>query len=949
MYCTEAIVMDESVKGNKKTALAEFWKKNCAMFFAPLIALCIYVLMLICYDVYPFGDYTVASYDLSSQICPFIEHFFDVFNGRSTLFYSHAIVGGMDVTGSWMYFIFSPFSFLFFIFGEGRVAHTVGIVMACKVMAVSFAGTWFAKKLFKGIPDYLCVALGLTYTYCGYMFVANTYINWVDFLIYMPFVTAAFIHFVKTDKFLPFAVMMACCIYTSFSIACFSMFTVFPLLIGYALLCVEKQRRNLFITKLCLSFFVAVLLALPVLLPALVSYANGARSGDAGLFTNLWKGFTDYKADNPINFDGKSYMKSFSQSIYSKWTYILSDSIFLLLTLIWFYRNDFKKPFVQFMLLAGVLTLLPTVIDEAMVLMNMGSYMSYALRFGFLNALYFYGGACLCLEGICFKRKCAFDGTPLFSPLAAEIAEEKICAAEQKREENSAKENMPKNENEGGMYATNSQNIDKNHKKKRLIWSGLMLGLGFLAFAFLFIFMIDNNYKDGTLWGYFIDSNDLKGLSGFSAAFAHSLGGLPVILVFFVTVVVVALSGFLLIEKKKISPRLLSYILVVVVGMQVLFYNQQLVIGNRSTQHKDLDAYTRLCAQLSENDDTFFRVKDYGKSVKSGDVEKQESLWTANAPLTGRSNAFSVFSSMVDKDNFAVFNLFGYLGNGKNSFKSTHNIEKSNRCEEFGDAFLGYKYYLVPKSEINDFKEGMKLSKYVKPYMVKNAQGEEVHLCDEKYYVYKNEIVFPSAYVLQSGEFRFTKPNEANATYRKYNQKALYEFLRGKNLADMKDVTGSDEYEKVTVETARELSEYLWTKAVDIEVSSGKITAHVTGAKAGEALFLNHVASRGYTVTVNGEQAELIDNDLKFLSVTLQEGDNEVVFEYSTPYVKYIVIGASIALIGLIALAFVMKTKFVEWVSPLVAWAGIILATVLVAVFMLYPSVACLIKFMKFS
>jgi len=941
MHFEQTIAKEKREKVNRKETLAEFCKRNCALFFAPLIAFCIYVFMLIYYQVYPFGDYTVASYDLSSQICPFVEHFFDVFNGRSTLFYSHAIVGGMDVTGSLMYFIFSPFSFLFFIFGEGRVAHTVGIVMACKVMAVAFSGTWFAKKLFKGIPDYLCVALGLTYTYCGYMFVANTYINWVDFLIYMPFAATAFVYFVKTDKFLPFALIMACCIYTSFSIACFSMFTVFPLLIAYALFCVEKQRRNMFITKICLCFFVAVLLALPVLLPALVSYANGARSGDSGLFANLWNGFKDYKTGNPVELDTKNFLKSFSKGIYTKWTYIISDSIFLLLTLIWFYRNDFKKPFVQFMFLAGVFTLLPTVVDEAMVLMNMGSYMSYALRFGFLNALYFYGGACLCLEGICFQKKSAFDGTPLFSPLADDV--------DDVAEESLALKNMPEKENDGGMYATNSKNIDKIHEKKQRIWSGLILGLGLLAFVFLFVFMIDNNYKDSTLWGYFIGSDDLKGLSGFSAAFAHSLGGLPVILVFFVTVAVVAFSGFLLIEKKRISPRLLSYVLVVVVGMQVLFYNQQLVVGNRSTQHKDLDAYTRLCAQLSEQDDTFFRVKDYGKSVKNGDVDKRESLWTANAPLTGGSNSFSVFSSMVDKDNFAVYRLFGYLGNGKNSFKSTHNIDRSNRSEEFGDSFLGYKYYLVPKSKMSDFKEGMKLSKYMKPYMVMGEQGEEVHFSVDNYYVYENEIVFPSAYVLPSGEFRLSNPNETSTSaYQKYNQKALYEFLRGEKLADMKEATGSDDYDKVTVETARELSEYLWTKAVDIEVTAGKITAHVTGAKAGEALFLNHVASKGYRVRVNGEQAKLIDNDLKFLSVTLLEGDNEVVFEYSTPYVKYIAIGAGIAFVGLIALAFVMKIKLVEWISPLIAWAGIVLAIALVAVFMLYPSVACLIKFIKF-
>ena len=134
---------------NTKNKITAFFRKNYALIFAPLIVLCIYTAMLIRYGVYPFGAYTIASYDLSAQIVPFIEHIFDVFNGKSTLFYTHALVGGMDVTGSLLYFILSPFSVLFLIFGEGRAAHAASLVMACKLMAVCFAGTWFVKKLFK--------------------------------------------------------------------------------------------------------------------------------------------------------------------------------------------------------------------------------------------------------------------------------------------------------------------------------------------------------------------------------------------------------------------------------------------------------------------------------------------------------------------------------------------------------------------------------------------------------------------------------------------------------------------------------------------------------------------------------------------------------------------------------------------------------------------------------
>ena len=248
-----------------------------------------------------------------------------------------------------------------YIFGDGRVAYASSIVMLCKLMTIAFAGTWFAKKLFNGIPDYLCIVVGVVYAYCGYTFVSNTYINWMDFLIYLPFTTAAFKHFVKTEKFLPFAILVACCIYTCFSIACFSLFTVFPALIAYGLLCVEKERRNKFIAYLCLAFVVAILISLPVLFPALGAYSVSGRGG--GLFDNLWYGFTvNSTTGNPENFNSSNFIDTYSESVYRTWSYILSDSVFVVLTLVWFYRKGLKDGFAKFMLVAGVLTLLPTLV-----------------------------------------------------------------------------------------------------------------------------------------------------------------------------------------------------------------------------------------------------------------------------------------------------------------------------------------------------------------------------------------------------------------------------------------------------------------------------------------------------------------------------------------------------------------------------------------------------------
>ena len=654
----------------------------------------------------------------------------------------------------------------------------------------------------------------------------------------------------------------------------------------------EKERRNKFIAYLCLSFAVAILLALPVLLPALSAFLNSARGGS--IFENLWYGFDSVTdAGIPESFDSSQFVEDYTRSLYRKWSYIICDSIFVVLTLFWFVRRGLKDAFAKFMLVAGIMTLLPLVVDEAMLLMNMGSYMSYALRFGFLNALYFLSGACLALDGWCYEKNRTFDGEVLIK-----------------------------------------EKEEKKHNYTVWVGTGILIAVTAVFAGLLLIYAAGDGYKK--VLGWFIkDGELLKQLNGFSSRFAHSLGGAEGLLLPFIAVAVVAVVGLFIVSIKKASPRALAIALAIVVGLQVVFLNTHLVVGNRSTQHIKFGSYATLSAELNERDNSYFRVKDYGKVTEDDNgSETRSDAWTACIPFTGNSNSFSVFSSVIDADNFACFQLFGYLGNGKNSFKSTHNLGKTYRAEAFGDSFMGYKYFFVPKSQREDAEE----KEYLKKVM---ADDGETHLScgqgSDTYYVYENTIVFPSAYRVNYGEFRF--PAENISGNRRENQEGFYAFLRGKTLQEMGGTN------KVTDKLAKELSDYLWSKsAEEVEVGAGQIRVKIT-AKAGESLFMNFVASKGYKVTVNGKKAELIDNDMKFLAVDLEEGENEVIFTYSSPYIKYMAVGVIAGLAGLCAVAFVLKkTKLMDSVAPVIAWAGIGLAGAVCAFFMLYPSCVFIVK-----
>ncbi|MBO5334656.1 MAG: YfhO family protein [Clostridia bacterium] len=802
--------------------------------------LVVYLAMLILRGIYPFGVNSLASYDLSAQICPFIEHIFDVLKGRSSLFYSHALGGGADLFGSLAYFIVSPFSPLFLVLGEGMVAEAAALVIGLKIVLLAFVGTWFASTLFS-ISKPACACLGVLYAFCGYTFVANTYINWLDILVYMPFAVWAFRRFVKTGSFWLFSLVMAACIYASFSIACFAMFTVYPALVCYGLFCIKKGSKMRFITHLSLSFLCAVLFALPILAPALLAYLRAARGGS---FTeNLFFGFS------PDGFLTEQYLKNWTNSLDAKLTYILADIVMIILTAVYFVRSGLKTGLSKFMLVAGVLTLLPTIVDESMQLLNMGSYMSYALRFGFLNAIYFLGGACLGLDGLDLFQK------------------------EEKR---------------GACL-----------RRKRItpIVYGVIFGALFLAVAVFFAG--DFHIKAANL---FSDSTMQNALKTFSSRFAHSLGGIFAVGIFAVCVLLILGTGIILRAGKKLPMRLLSLFAVAIVVFQGAFFGSQLVIGNTSTQNVRWERYNVLAQSLREEDESFYRVRDFDNQCSS------------NIVFEGDTYAFTAFSSMLDKDNFPPTTLFGYSGNGKN-------ISRGNGGSIFGDSFLGYKYLMVPEGK----KSKVEGKSWYAPYKT-TVDGKEEHLQKDGMLVYHNLYVFPTAFVVDSGEYRFVAENNSS-TNRTNNQIALYKYLGGEK--DIQTITGGAIYE---------LTQKLWVRSGEISLSKDTISVNVS-ADEGQYLMVTFAAIDGYQVRVNGKEATLCENDLKLLCVPLEAGENVVEFTYKSPYGKYMLLCFFVGMIAICLVGIVMQdTKLVVRSEKLVGVAGIVLAAVLVLVFFALPT-----------
>ncbi len=924
------VTNNNNIQENKqeKSTLTLFFEKNswaltaCIYASLALFIFAIFGIFLYVNNVYPFGDACISSYDLLAQIVPFIEHFYDVFEGRSSLFYSFAAAGGVDLFGSLAYCCVSPFTFIFLLFGRGNVYYATSIVLPLKIVCVAFAGLYYVRKRFKNIPLFLQLALALSYAFCGYLFVSNTYINWVDLLIYLPFLALGFKKIVDTRKKSLFVVSLCLMIYTSFSIASFSLFIIYPIIVLYALIVCDGYSRKEVVFDTILALLLSIFFALPILLPSLRAFLVSGRK--SGMFENLNQ---DYSAS----------------ALYSKISYIFTDGLTLFFTLVYFFKNGIKRPIDQFIALAGIVLLVPIFFDESMNLLNFGSYMSYSLRFGFLNGFYFFFVA-----GLYF---------------------------------NQVYENSSQCENQ------NTNILVLNGKKSiinvyviipLLLIVGFIIGLSFLAVGI----------KNET----FTES--------FAGRFAHSLGGLEATAIVFGCIALIALLSTLFVKYKKFSEQTLSFILLLCVCVQTVFYSGYLVVGNyyNPSRYEKIGALTNYVNEMEDND-------------AQTRIKMNENFITACYPFVFKTNGFSIFSSVVDSTNFVAPNLFGYAGNGKNSMKSYNG-------KFLGDCIFGYKYLIINDGYTRNYLKELKVYD-----QLLDKNGNLIDL--GTYKLFENEYAFPHAFAvpgatseyeigslaysydsllkalggenfgiewvdvavnkLENDVFRIRIPVETAGNYFfvsdfinvkdiSYSRSGGYDensasalkttpefslgyggsgsysvYLKSNNVPlDLLAVKNCCKAFRVTDEQVKKISKIANHQNIEFDLQPNIINVKLTANKA-ENLFLNYVALDGHTAYVNGKKVEFVENELNFMYFELEEGVNDVKIVYKSPYIKFILLGIALAVVFAVAYYFLVirGRKFVRIFKTPVFYLGLAVAILIVAFFFVMPIGVCAYKNIK--
>lgn len=954
-----------------------------------LIVFALFLLMLKVVDAYPFGDLSIANYDYLAQTAPFMEHFYDVITGKTQLFYSYNVMGGADMFQSLMFMMVSPFTPIFLLFGRTNTIYAVSLVLPLKISAIGWSALYYIRKRFPNIGSVAAVCISLMYGYCGYAISSNTYINWMDFLIYMPFIALGFKKLVETGSVKMHAIASTCLIYTCFSIACFSYFIIFPLYIIYVVIMVEKDKRKKVYTNVLISTVYTVLASLPLLIPCLLSSSHSSRS--TSLTANL-----DQDIVTGLN------------NMYVKLTYIVSDTFMVIFGLFYIIKNRNSK-MGKFLLISGILIMTPVVIDEACILLNAGSYNSYALRFGFLNAFYSLFTCCLCLEKLDFKSIFHKENDVVFPNKTSQKAQdntEQTITTQTQEEKQPKKASTAPNGSISVSQAFNSLAIVKfikaNYKNKKFIYSVIATIL-FAITTIWFSIKIYDIFKSAND----LHINDMRD-GEFDSQFAHSEGGFSVIIWIFLFALILSVFAYLMYKHKLISAKIISLVLAIFVIGQSVFYMGSTVGGNLfdPVRYEYYEDFTNALKSKDKNFE-YYRVKDYKEYVNN------------NVSIPYNTRGLTVFSSNIDEASFKTTDYFHYTepSPGRNN--------ATNKGKDlFGDCLLGYKYWYMFKNDAyNDPHEGTNSPGYRTEYL--KQSNLVAGLDDGEFTIYENTAALPSAFWTTSS----TPLNMTGVDYCK-DLETLYKFLGGtndlfeKHPLKMEQTNSKDNLYSVTIPQSWDGVYYLhsdtqtagfdqktkfygyctdqgsaWSYYSNISYATAQnavntieiwlmrpermielhnlimennrmieYSQNMTGIKfsidlndakykdqikEGEKVYvvLTNVLLDGHKLKVNGSKSNFIENPTGLMVFELDEGYNSVKINYLS---SYPIIGIVLAILcaGLIVGLTILrrKTKLLEnnTTQTVLYYCGMIVSVAIICLCVLYPLTLFLDKaFMK--
>lgn len=330
---------------------------------APVITAVIMIFIFCVYHLFPFSNNTIAWCDMRQQVVPLMVNFKNILDGKEGFFINMQNAGGMNFAGIFFYFFSSPFSFIIKFIDSYNMSLFMNILVILKMMCASFTANYFFQNKFKNLHWSMCVLYSVMYAFCGYTMMFYQIISWADMLWLFPIILLSINMLIEKGNVLFYIIVLSVAIiqnfYLSYNIVIF-------LILFFGVYCFfesekEKMKNNIFLFSF--SSIISYLITSPVWIITLFQYSESARASD------VFKNVSDSAFFSPL----------YTTLAFLFCTAIIFSSLPFIILNIKNLNVNSKKTFILF-----IFSIIPIFIEPINKMWQTGSYQAFPVRYGYI-------------------------------------------------------------------------------------------------------------------------------------------------------------------------------------------------------------------------------------------------------------------------------------------------------------------------------------------------------------------------------------------------------------------------------------------------------------------------------------------------------------------------------------------------------------------------------------
>ena len=361
-------------------------KKILGYLFPGLITLLVMLIVLVAKGIWPFGSNRIDLFDNMQQVAPLYAHLWDAMHGDASIWFDWYTGLGTNVSMSMSAFsMISPFNLFLYLCPRDYILEFISILTVIKTFVMSVTMYAFINRRYNSLSYKIKALFAVVYAFCGYVLLyASCFTPWMDIVALFPLLMMALDVMEKTGKKLFYILMVAVMFIINYYLAAMSL--VYILLVGgmYLIFRCDKNGRRKKAWNVGIGTFTGIALSAFMLIPVFAQLSQSQRTGN-----------TESLISQYLSWISNPTFRSFSLGEFERIMMFYGMGLFFVIIFTGIhrsmkaagYKNDtIARKFNWYAISLIVIVMVQAIAEGTNIMWHFGSYNGYTLRNGYIIA-----------------------------------------------------------------------------------------------------------------------------------------------------------------------------------------------------------------------------------------------------------------------------------------------------------------------------------------------------------------------------------------------------------------------------------------------------------------------------------------------------------------------------------------------------------------------------------